>query len=206
MYIFTKYTYSTTEGILSSAHYARSISSSHCFFTIMNGKIAKMALLNPCMKFKTFFGQKTSFEALWKCHLQKVFITFSRVRQIQDLGQSKYKLRLFSKMTHGILRNLFIRGSYRSIASLESKFASCPSLSVHNSKKQCAVGCVIRFHHGLCLALHCWDPKPPIWELACQWLHWWWLCCLWLFRGVVVLVGCIGWLHHGLCLELHHWG
>ena len=29
-------------------------------------KIAKMALLNPCMKFKNFFGQKHSFEALWK--------------------------------------------------------------------------------------------------------------------------------------------
>ena len=52
-----------------------------------NGKIAKMALLNPCMKFKNFFAQKTSFEALWKCHLQKIFITCSRVRQIQDLGQ-----------------------------------------------------------------------------------------------------------------------
>ena len=25
---------------------------------------AKMALLNPCMKFKNFFGQKHSFEAL----------------------------------------------------------------------------------------------------------------------------------------------
>jgi hypothetical protein len=29
-----------------------------------NGKIAKMALLNPCMKFKKFFGPETSFEAL----------------------------------------------------------------------------------------------------------------------------------------------
>ena len=27
---------------------------------------AKMALLNPCMKFKNFFGQKYSFDALWK--------------------------------------------------------------------------------------------------------------------------------------------
>jgi hypothetical protein len=27
-------------------------------------KIAKMALLYPCMKFKIFFGQKSSFEAL----------------------------------------------------------------------------------------------------------------------------------------------
>ena len=69
---------------------------------------AKMALLNPCMKFKKKFGQKTSFEALWKCHLQKIFITFCRVRQIQDLGQSKYKLILFSKRTHGISKILFI--------------------------------------------------------------------------------------------------
>ena len=29
-------------------------------------KIAKMALLNRCMKFKKIFGQKHSFEALWK--------------------------------------------------------------------------------------------------------------------------------------------
>ena len=56
----------------------------------------------PCMKFKKFYGQKTSFEALWKCHLQKIFITFSRVCQIQDLGQSKYKLIFFSKRTHRI--------------------------------------------------------------------------------------------------------
>ena len=28
---------------------------------------AKMALLNPCMKFKKIFGQKHSFEELWKC-------------------------------------------------------------------------------------------------------------------------------------------
>ena len=33
-----------------------------------NGKIAKMALLNLCMKFEIFFGQKYSFEALWKWH------------------------------------------------------------------------------------------------------------------------------------------
>ena len=72
-------------------------------------KVAKMALLNPCMKFKFFFCQKTSFEALWKCHVQK--ITFSRVQQIQDLGQSKYKLRPFSKRTHRILKILYFRVS-----------------------------------------------------------------------------------------------
>ena len=90
-----------------------------------NWKIAKMALLHPCMKFKNFFGQKTSFEALWKCHLQKIFITFSRVRQIQDLGQSKYKLRLFSKRTHGISKILFNLGSCEFLARLESKIRKC---------------------------------------------------------------------------------
>ena len=72
-----------------------------------NGKIAKMALLNPCMKFKNYFSQKTSFEALWKCHLLKIFVICSRIRQIQDLGQSKYKLTLFSKRTHGISKWCF---------------------------------------------------------------------------------------------------
>ena len=84
-----------------------------------------MALLNPCMKFKNFFCQKTSFEALWKCHLQKIFITFSRVRQIQDLGQSKYKLRLFSKRTHGISKILFNLCSCEFLARLESKIRKC---------------------------------------------------------------------------------
>ena len=85
----------------------------------------KMALLNLCMKFKNSFGQKTSFEALWKCHIQKIFITCSRVRQIQDLGQSKYKLRLFSKRTHGISKILFNLGSCEFLARLEGKIRKC---------------------------------------------------------------------------------
>ena len=56
----------------------------------------QIALLNPCIKFN-FFGQKTSFEALWKCHIQKIFITCSRICQIQYLGQSKCNLRLLKK-------------------------------------------------------------------------------------------------------------
>ena len=35
-----------------------------------NWKIAKRALLNPCMEFKNIFGWKTFFEALWRWHLQ----------------------------------------------------------------------------------------------------------------------------------------
>ena len=86
---------------------------------------AKMALLIPCMKFKFSFGQKASFEAIWKFHLQKIFITFTRVRQIQDLGQSKDKLRLFSKRTHRISKILFNLGSCEFLARLESKIRKC---------------------------------------------------------------------------------
>ena len=60
-----------------------------------NWKIAKMALLNRCMKFKFFFDQKYSFEALWKCQWEKIFITCPRVRQIQDLCRKKYKKGIF---------------------------------------------------------------------------------------------------------------
>ena len=69
------------------------------FFTIMNifscigskvpfcqnWKIAKMALLNPCMKFK-FVLPNDFFCSIMKMTFKKN-ITSSRVRQIQDLGQ-----------------------------------------------------------------------------------------------------------------------
>ena len=89
----------------------------------------------PVHEIQIFFCQKTSFEALWKCHLQKIFITFSRVHQIQDLSQSKYKLRLFSKRTHRISKILFIYSSCESLASLENKIRTCPFLGVHSYKK-----------------------------------------------------------------------
>ena len=92
----------------------------------------KMALLNSCtsskvpscMKFKKNFGQKTSFEELGKCHVQKIFITFSRVCQIKVLGQLKYKLRLFFKKNSRDLKILFIKGSYESKPG--KQIGSCP--------------------------------------------------------------------------------
>ena len=60
-----------------------------------NWKIAKMALLNLSVKFKNFFGQKHSFEALWKWQQEKIFTTCPRVRQIQDLCRKKYKKGIF---------------------------------------------------------------------------------------------------------------
>ena len=44
----------------------------------------KMEILNSCMEFKKKISWKTFFEALNRWHLQKIFITFSRVHQIQD--------------------------------------------------------------------------------------------------------------------------
>ena len=102
--------------------YGRSLS--HCFFTIMNTPkkgnfqfcfpgllgIHSESFLKKVSVRRSYFDWPkswTSFEALWKCHIQKIFITFSRVHQIQDLGQSKYKLRLSSKRTHWISKILF---------------------------------------------------------------------------------------------------
>ena len=79
----------------------------------------------PMHEIQNFFGQETFFEALWKCHIQKISITCSRVCQILDLGQSKYKLRLFSKRTHGISKILFNLGSCEFLARLEGKIRKC---------------------------------------------------------------------------------
>ena len=84
-----------------------------------------------------------------KVPFTKISITFSRVHQIQDLGQSKYKLRLFSKRTHGISKIIFIQGFYESLASLEIKMGSCPFMGVHNCEKTVcsatSLFCTLRF-------------------------------------------------------------
>ena len=84
-----------------------------------------MALLNPCRKFKKSFDWKNSFEALWRCLLQKLFLTCLRVHQIQNLGQSEYKTEIFSKRTHKISKIIFNVGSYESLVRLESKIRKC---------------------------------------------------------------------------------
>ena len=73
-----------------------------------------MAMINPpesklkkrtsvrCMEFKKKLGRKTSFEALWRWHLQEISLTCPRVSQIHDLGQSEYKTEIFSKRTQKI--------------------------------------------------------------------------------------------------------
>ena len=58
-------------------------------------KIAKMALLNLCIKSEIFFGHKRSFQALWKWQWEKISIKCPRVSQIQDLRRKKYKKGIF---------------------------------------------------------------------------------------------------------------
>ena len=77
------------------------------------------------------------------CHLQKIFITFSRVCQIQDLGQSKHKLRLFLKRTHGISKILFNLGSCELLAILESKIRKCLFFDGSLLEKDSVMGDVI---------------------------------------------------------------
>ena len=50
---------------------------------------------NRCMKFEFFFGQKHSFEALWKWQIETIFTTCPRVHQIQDLCRKKCKKGIF---------------------------------------------------------------------------------------------------------------
>ena len=52
----------------------------------------------------------------------------------QDLCQSKYKLRLFSKRTHGISKILFNLGSCKFLARQESKIRKCLFFDVHYCK------------------------------------------------------------------------
>ena len=53
-------------------------------FFCQNQKVAKVAFLNPSMKFKNSFDQK-----IMKMTFTNIAITCPRVRQIQDLGQLK---------------------------------------------------------------------------------------------------------------------
>ena len=66
---------------------------------------------------KFFFGQKHSFEALWKWQLEKIFITCPRVRQIYA-GKSTKK-GIFLKSPPGNWKNIFVLGSYESLERLE---------------------------------------------------------------------------------------
>ena len=59
------------------------------------GKIAKMALLNPCMKFEIFLAKSILLKHYENGNKKKTFIKCPRVRQIKDLCRKKYKKVIF---------------------------------------------------------------------------------------------------------------
>ena len=80
-----------------------------------------MALLNLCMKFKRFFGQKYSFEALRKCHLEKNIHNMPQGPPNPGFMQEKSTKRGFSKtaiMRIEFFLLLFNLGSYESLEGL----------------------------------------------------------------------------------------
>jgi hypothetical protein len=72
-----------------------------------------------------FFLPNDFFWSIMKMESKKLSL---HVRQIQNLGQLKYKTEIFSKRTHKISKILFNLCSYESLASLESKIRRCPFL------------------------------------------------------------------------------
>ena len=85
-----------------------------------------MALLNPCMKFKNSFVQKTSFEDdIYKKYLWHVpGSTKSRIVNWDFLKKDSQDFKI-----------LFSLVSYEYLASLESKTRSYPFFDIHNRKK-----------------------------------------------------------------------
>ena len=64
-------------------------------FILAEWKYCQNGTFEPVHEIQIFFGQKHSFEALWKCQLKTFFISCPRVRQIQDLCRKKYKKGIF---------------------------------------------------------------------------------------------------------------
>ena len=54
-----------------------------------------MVLLNQWMELNKFLTKKLSFQALWKCHLVKIFLAWPSACQIQDFCPPKYKMWIF---------------------------------------------------------------------------------------------------------------
>ena len=79
----------------------------------------------PVHEIQKFFLPKDFFRGIMKVPFTKDIHKFFQGPQIQDVGQSKYKLRLFSKRTHRISKILFNLGSCEFLARLESKIRKC---------------------------------------------------------------------------------
>ena len=74
-----------------------------------NGKIAKMALLNPCMKFKNFFLPKGFFSKIIKVPFTKNIHNFFKGPQNPGFRPFKVQTETFFKKDSRDFKNYFFR-------------------------------------------------------------------------------------------------
>ena len=79
----------------------------------------------PEHEIQNFFGQKTSFQALWKCHLQKNIHNFFLGPQNPGFRSVKVQTEDFLKKDSQHFKKSFQFGSCEYLASLESKIRRC---------------------------------------------------------------------------------
>ena len=126
-----------------------------------------MALFDPCMEFEIFLDQRTSFEVLLKCHSLTLSKKCLRLCPAPSKCFSERINWIISRIPRRILKNMFVQGSYESLAMLEGKIKKVSSIqgliwydnSGLNLNKQC--GEVIRFHKffGPVLCFSMWAVK-----------------------------------------------
>ena len=88
-------------------------------------KNCRNGTFEPVHEIQKTFWPKDFFLSTMKVTFSNKILTYPRVSQMQDLGQSEYKTDIFSKRTHNISKLLFNLGSYESLARLESKIRKC---------------------------------------------------------------------------------
>ena len=81
-------------------------------------QITKMALLVPCMEFKFFLGQMTSFEVLSKCHSLTLSKKCLRLRPAPSKCLSERINWIISMVPHRISKIIFVYGSFEFLAML----------------------------------------------------------------------------------------
>ena len=89
-------------------------------------KNSKMALFDPCMEIKFFFGPNDKFEVLLKCHFLTLSKKCLRLRPAPSKCLFESLDWIISRIPHRIAKILFVYGSYEFLATLEGKIREAP--------------------------------------------------------------------------------
>ena len=80
-----------------------------------------MALFDTCMEFENYLGQMTSFQVLLQCHSLTLSKKCLRLRLAPSKCLSERINWIISRIPRWISKNIFVQGSYESLAMLEGK-------------------------------------------------------------------------------------